>query len=166
MTTADDELLVLDVEPGAFGFFAWKNLTIVVWTGPATPLHVARLKTASDGVRGRYPKGGSSIHIVHPSSKLPDAQARESLVRLQDEYSDWLAGVGIVVGGGGFWASTLRSVITAMRLASKRAFEMRIHAEVEEVIAWLPAAHEKRNGVVLDPVRLLEIVRQANTAAG
>jgi hypothetical protein len=74
--------------------------------------------------------------------------------------------MGIVLDGAGFWASTLRSVITAMRLASKSAFEMRIHAEVEEVVAWLPAAHEKRNGVVLDPARLLEILRQANTAAG
>jgi hypothetical protein len=70
------------------------------------------------------------------------------------------------VGGGGFWASTQRSVITAMRLASRRAFEMRIHAEAEEIVAWLPTAHEKRNGVVLDPARLLEILRQANTAAG
>jgi hypothetical protein len=164
MTTADDELVVLDTEPGAFGFFAWKNVTIIVWMGPGSTAYVARLALASEGVRERFPKGGSSVHIVLPSAKLPDNPTRDSLVRLQDEYGDWLAGLGIVIGGSGFWASTMRSVITAMRLATKRAFELRIQGSVEEIAAWLPAIHEKRNGVVLDPARLLEMLRQANSA--
>jgi hypothetical protein len=165
MPTPQDELQVLDAEPGGFGVFAWQNLTIGVWIGQATPDYVARLSRSTRPIRERYPAGGSSVHIVRQGHKLPDTITRDGFIRLEQVDSDWLAAVSVVVGGSGFWASTLRSAVTAMRVLSKRAFELRISGNLEEVVEWLPAVHLKRSGVVLDPVQLLAMLHKADAAA-
>jgi hypothetical protein len=162
MTTPQDELLVLDTEPGSFAFYAWQNVTICVWISVTSQAHVARLVQVTRPIRERYPAGGSSVHIVRGAVKLPDSATRASLSGLQQLDGDWLAGVAVVLDGNGFWASTMRSVITAMRVVSTRAFELRMSGSIEEVVEWLPAVHLKRSSVALDPAQLLEILRKAN----
>jgi hypothetical protein len=157
------ELSVLGVEPGAFTVYGWQNMTFVVWSGPATTASVAHLDRLTVQTRERYPQGSSAVHIVRGQTPLPSTEARQGLVRLTNEYGDWLAAVAVVIGGSGFWASTMRSVVTAMRMLGSREFEMRIHGSVDEVVEWLPVVHFKRSGVQVDGAELLAALRQAES---
>jgi hypothetical protein len=157
------ELSVLGVEPGAFTVYAWLNMTFVVWSGPASAASVAHLDRLTVQSREKYPRGGSAVHIVRGQVALPSTEARQGFVRLTNDYGDWLAGVAVVIGGSGFWASTMRSVVTAMRMLGSRAFEMRIHGTVDEVVEWLPAVHFKKSGVQVGSAELLTALRQAES---
>lgn len=159
------ELTELGGEPGALVVSGWRNLSFVVWIGPASAGNVAVLDQISMRVRDQHPQGTSAVHIVRGGIPLPSAEAREALVRMTNEYASSLAAVGVVIGGSGFWASTMRSVVTALRVLGSRAFEMRIHGTVEEIVEWLPAVHLKRTGVKLEPGELLQALRKAASIA-
>jgi hypothetical protein len=149
MSASQDELKIIEAVPGRVAFYAWHNVTITVWTGPSDIAFVERLSAVTKRVQDEYPQGGSGIHIVRPSVSLPDSATREGLVKVSNEYAQWLAAVGVVIGGSGFWASTMRSVITALRVMASREYEMRIHGTTDELLGWLPDVHEKRTGVAL-----------------
>jgi hypothetical protein len=156
-----DPLVVVDSEPGAFTFFGWKNMSVIVWSGQVTLASVERLERTSRLMRKRFPGGVSTMHIVRGDITLPDAETRGALVRQSKENGDWLTAVAVVIGGTGFWASTMRSVVTAIGMLGSRAYEMRIHGSIEEVVRWLPAVHLKRTGVQVDPEQLLSILRRS-----
>ena len=164
-SSAPVELTELGSEPGAFVVYAWRNLAFVVWTGPATSANVGVLDQISARYRDQHPEGTSGVHIVRGGIPLPSTEAREALVRLSNDYAASLAAVGVVIGGSGFWASTMRSVVTALRVLGSRTFEMRIHGKVDEIVDWLPAVHEKRTGVKLEPGELLQALRKAASVA-
>jgi hypothetical protein len=152
--------------PGCLAVYGLQNLSFVIWLGPANVESVARLEQITAVLRERHPEGASGIHIVVPGqTQLPTAEARAGLVRMTNEYASWLGGVAVVIGGGGFWASAMRSVVTAMRVLGSRAFEMRIHGTIEEAVEWLPAAHFKRTGVKIERDQLLRAARQAEQTA-
>ena len=155
------ELVHLGGEAGHMNVYGWRNMTFVVWTGSASAENVGLLDEISAKVRDQHPEGLSGVHIVRGGTPLPSSQAREALVRLANAYANDLAAVGVVIGGSGFWASTMRSVVTAMRVLASRAYEMRIHGTVDEIVDWLPAVHAKRTGVTLDPAELLQALRHA-----
>ncbi|HEY2733959.1 MAG TPA: hypothetical protein VGI70_08240 [Polyangiales bacterium] len=138
MSASQDELKLIDADPGRVAFYASQNVTVTVWCGATDISLVERLRVVSKRVREQYPQGGSAIHIVRAGVPLPGSDVREQLVKLSNEDALWLAAVGVVIGGSGFWASTMRSVITALRVVASREYEMRIHGSLEEVIGWLP----------------------------
>jgi hypothetical protein len=165
--SAPIELSLLGSEPGCLAVYGWQNLSFVVWLGPANIESVARLDQISLALRERYPQGVSGVHIVvSGQTQLPTAEARAALVRMTNDYGTWLCAIAVVIRGGGFWASAMRSVVTAMRVLGSRAFEMRIHGSIEEVVEWLPERHFKRTGVQITRVELLQVLRQVERVDG
>jgi hypothetical protein len=163
MENPTDQLVVIDSEPGAFTFFSWKNMSVIVWTGQVTLAGVERLERISELMRKRFPGGVSATHIVCGDTKLPHTETRMALARQSKEYGGWLKAVAVVIGGSGFWASTMRSVVTAIGMLGSRAYEMRIHGSIEDVVQWLPAVHLKRTGVRVEPEQLLSILRRTES---
>jgi hypothetical protein len=162
---AGADLTLLDAEPGSVTLYAHENITIIVWWGPASTLAVQRLHRITEQRRKQHPQGLSVIHIVKGDLVLPDQETRDAFVRLMRDSDTALAAVAVVIGGGGFWASALRSVITGMRVLARSAFEMRLHGNIDEVLKWLPDKHAKRTGVVIDKDRLRRALETAGTAA-
>ena len=155
------ELTLLDSEPGAFAFYAWENTTLIVWAAQATGAALERLAVISATMVESCPEGVSNIHIVAHGAPLPTPEARAGFVRLMEQYEAQLACVAVVLEGSGFWAATLRSVITGMRMVSPRTFPMRFHESIEEVPIWLPQEHLKLTGVRLEPARLSGVLQSA-----
>jgi hypothetical protein len=155
------ELSVMAVEAGACTIYGWHNLTIVVWCGQASAASVLKLDQVSALCRKRDPHGHSAVHIVHEPTLLPSVEARAALVRMMNENAGFLAAIAIVVQGHGFWATAMRSVVTAMRIVGSRAFELRINGTIHEVAEWIPAVHFKRTGINIGSDALLHALQQA-----
>jgi hypothetical protein len=95
------------------------------------------------------------------TAALPTNEARERLKGLMDNYGSQIACVAVIIVGSGFWASTLRSVITGMHLESSRTFPMRLCDSVQAAVQWLPSEHLRLTGVRLEPRDLGEVLHRA-----
>jgi hypothetical protein len=152
----------LDSEPERFSFWAWDDVGIFVWYDVPKRDALFRLQRVAEPRIQLYPDGLSDVHVVRGRVGLPDQGTREALVRLSSEAADHLAAVAIVVGGHGFWASTIRSLVTGIRLLVPGRFEMTLCGSTDEVADWLPDAHAKRTGKRMDPAALKRALEFVN----
>jgi hypothetical protein len=157
-----DELILLDSEPERFSFWGWKNITVAVWWAQPDPAIVARFSRVTELRRQQHPTGMSNVHLIKSKIALPDAETRQAMVELMRELGPSLAGSAVVVGGDGFWASTMRSVITGMRVLTPRSYEMRLHSSIAEVVEWLPAVHARGTGVTVERDALRAVLTRAD----
>jgi hypothetical protein len=157
------ELKVLDHEPEKFVFTAWRNVSFFFWTASATPGAVVRLAQCTEPLYEEHPRGVSNVHVVESGVGLPSPEVRELLLGLMRRRADRRACLGVVPAGSGFWASTLRSFVTGMRLVSPRSFEIGVHASLAQVADWLPDVHYAKTGVQLDPRTLLDMLVRTET---
>ena len=153
-----DEPIVLDTEPGAFIFGAWKNVFIGVWESQATMPAVDRMVRATTILNDLHPMGRSTIHVVAQGAGLPAADVRAHFANALKKNAENLACVAVVVVGTGFWTSALRSFVTGLRWLAPRSFAFRMNSTIEDVGKWLPAEHTKRTGVGLDRKRLVQVI--------
>src|SRR5579864_5340576 len=70
LSTNRDDLVVLDLEPGAFLFGYWKNVTILVWAARADASTVARLGRALAGIAPTS-GGRSAVSVLEEGLPLP-----------------------------------------------------------------------------------------------
>jgi hypothetical protein len=152
------EPVVLETEPGAFLFGAWRNIFVGVWESQATIPAVERMVRATNALSDFTPTGRSTIHIVSNGAALPTADVRAHFVDALKKNAGQLACVAVVVGGTGFWTSALRSFVTGLRWLAPRSFDFRMSSTIEDVAQWLPAEHGKRTGVEIDPRRLVQVI--------
>jgi hypothetical protein len=155
------KLTVLDAEANAFAFCAWENLTIILWATNATGPAVERLAKATWQAIDACPQGISAVHIVANGAALPTAEARAAFVQVIADVGDHLACAAVVLEGSGFWAATLRSVITGIRMLSPGKFPMKFHESIEEVPRWLPKEHFKLTGTRISAQALSNALTEA-----
>jgi hypothetical protein len=153
---------LIETEPGTCCAGAWANVTITRWQSRATGPAVERVLRVSSEIRAAYPSGISSIHIIREGAAMPTPEGRAGLVKLMNAHADQLACVAIVVGGSGFWASAIRSLVTGMRTVSSRAYQLRLFGSIDGVVAWLPALHTQRTGIAVDPDEFARALAAAN----
>lgn len=155
------QLTVFDAQPDVFTFCTWGNVNIHVWWAPIDEAMVERLSSFSTRTMRAHPGGMSFVHIVSMSVTLPDAPTRGALLALGKRFENDVGPTAVVVGGEGFVASALRGAITGLWLAVPKSMPMRLCANLEDVVAWLPAKHAESSGVALDPDELRRILHEA-----
>jgi hypothetical protein len=161
VSSPDVNLTLAAIERGVCTICTWQNLVIIVWRAAGTGPAVEQLARITSQMRVTHPEKVSHIHIVKNRAGMPDSAARATLVKIMHDHAAGIANCAVVVGGIGFWASTMRSAITSMRLLAPRSFEMRLHAASTEILTWLPAAHEQRTGIPLPHAVLSALLQQA-----
>jgi hypothetical protein len=153
------ELTVEDSEPGRFHMASWRNVLMVRWESAADSSAVERLAKVSKALAAaNLGTRRSNIHVIGEGVGLPTPAARDGFVELMKEHADRLACVAIVVGGTGFLASAMRSLMTGMRLLAPRSFNYRLHGSIEEVAKWLPTEHLAKPGEEIDGRRLGQVL--------
>ena len=145
--------------PGVVTISGWQNLRIVSWVaqgiGPAVDVIHLSMDRSKD-----FPQY-SWVHLIRDKLPLPDAMAREGFVRMMRERSNELACVAVVVGGTGFWASAMRNAVIGLRVFAPGKFDLRLHGTIDEVVTWLPGAHERQTKIELPAQVLRELLLQA-----
>jgi len=137
-----------------------------VWAAQADADEIERLKRALPAVVGRFPGGRSTVSVIAEGLAPPTQAAREKLIEILNENANDLACIAVVVSGSsGFASSALRSMHTGLRFATPRNYEMGVLANVEDAAVWLSPRHAAKTGVVLDPVKLVEVVARLQAAA-
>jgi hypothetical protein len=156
-----DELTVIESEPGHFSFGTWQNIVICLWYRQATGPAVARLEKVVARMSLQNGRMISSVHLIAEHAAMPTAEARTGFIRLMKHYADHLACIGILVTGSGFWASAMSSFLTGIRMLSPYSFDFRIFNTIDQIIDWLPDAHQRKSSTAIDSSRLAEILTSA-----
>jgi hypothetical protein len=153
---------LIEVEPGTCYAGAWANVAVTLWVSRGTLPAAERVARVSEELRAQFPNGVSSIHLIREGAALPTSEGRERLIKLMNVGAEQLACVGIVVGGSGFWASAIRSLVTGMRAVSSRAYQLKLAGSIGEIVDWLPALHNKRTGSAITAAELQRALEAAS----
>jgi hypothetical protein len=150
------ELVLETTIPDVYTAYSWKNVVFLLWFGPITVESLKSFEKACKANRAARPEGSSTVNLMIPGgSSFPSADARTGMLRILREHGPQLAASAVVLCGTGFWASALGSVITAISMLAPRDFKLRMFNTLGAVAEWLPALHEARTQVKLDPSELL-----------
>jgi hypothetical protein len=103
--------------------------------------------------------------LVTTKLTLPDADTRAVLLDSTHRYANRSGVAGVVVSGGGFWASAIRGFTTGISVLAPRSLDLRIVGATEDLIPWFPIEHEKRTGIHLDRSEFLRILAQAQAGS-
>jgi hypothetical protein len=156
------ELLPIDEAPGMYRFYKWQHTHIIVWYGAAT----AEIAERIGRMTGKPPEGTrrSDVHIVTEGTGLPHADARAGFAQLMRDMREDIACLGVVIEGGGFWASAMRSAITGLGMMAPKGLPFRALASIDDLVAWLPGEHRRRTGVLTDASAFRRAVNQARAS--
>ena len=163
-SSAASALSSLSSVEGEYACYFWKNVVVSLWFGPSTLSGLANHDQHFQQLYERHPEGISVINIVVPGKHtLPPAEVREELKRFVAKYSPRVVAAALVIPVGGFWASALRGVATALMLVG-HDLKLNIFATTREVAAWLPALHLERTGVAITTEELAALLERAQRA--
>lgn len=147
-------------EPGRFRCAIWRNVSLLLWSDQATLHAVQKLRRVTQLLIERYPSGHSNVSFVLGGVLPPTAEARAAFAHAFNDRLSLLRCMTTITEGDGFWASGMRSAITSMRMVSSQGLIMRLHDNIEEAAAWLPAPHAEHTGVTIEEAELAEALRR------
>jgi hypothetical protein len=156
---------LLDIDPGRFRYSGWRNVTIGVWAGQATQEAAERILRLSKLMASQHDGGHSSVVFVLDGAPAPTQEANEVFAKIYDDKISDLTCMAIIIEGGGFWASRIRSTITSLRMSTPGAMMIRVADNVDQVVDWLPAEHSQRTGVKITPSELKTVLTATRSLA-
>jgi hypothetical protein len=152
--------------PGVHSSFVWQNVAITVWFGPATMQSLVVFEKGCKSFCAQHPEGVSSVHIMVPGgTSMPTAEARARVGSIMRENAQRTVAAATLIPGNGFWASALRSMVTAILLLAPRSLAFRIFGDLESLAAWLAPLHSQGTGVNVQPHELFRALRFVHRSA-
>ena len=147
-------------EPGVVSLHGFENITIVVWYGKPTLAAAQLLARVSQRRRAEFTNGISAVHLVQGVFEMPDAPTRDTFVKLLRDGGSKLAVVCVVIRGGGFWASAMRSLVTGLRVLSRGSFDLGLHTELSAAVDYLLPRHHAKTGVPIIAEQLTAVLSE------
>jgi hypothetical protein len=95
------------------------------------------MRRALDDLASRYDKFGYAAVIEADAQLLMPADIRNGFNALVKRYSPRFTGAAIVFEKTGFQATAVRSVVTAINLASRATHPNHVFADLREGVSWL-----------------------------
>lgn len=136
LTTASGLVDVYSRDPGFLVAVAGRY-AIQVINNRGTMMTVSLMRRALDDLSARYEKFGY-LGVIEPDAQLlmpPDV--RNGMNALVKRFSPRFTGAAIVYEKTGFHATAVRSVVTAINLASRATHPNHVFSDVREGVAWL-----------------------------
>ncbi|MET0388958.1 MAG: hypothetical protein ABW321_23495 [Polyangiales bacterium] len=158
------EPIRVDFAPDDVSLFWVENVAIMVWHRPVTAPVLEALHALAAPRRAQYPSGMSFVHLGQVQMSMMDSATRDVFVRVLRELNTYMAATAVVAKASGFWASTVRSVVTGILVLSRVSHETRFHEHAEELLDWLPAKHEQITGIKLDNEQLRRVLLKAEAS--
>jgi hypothetical protein len=165
---AAQDLRTLTTPFGVVEVYSRDREYVIAVTGPyviqvllqQTPTSVSVLRRALTDLCTRHDKIGF-LGIFEPNAQLtlsPDV--RESVNALIRRYSPRFSGAALVYEKQGFHATAMRSLVTAVNVASRAQHPNRVFSDLREGVSWmckLTAAEPTPAGLV----HIVQVLRQS-----
>jgi hypothetical protein len=134
------------------------EILILIWTGSPTVQGVGACSAMLTSLRRELsPKKVGFLTIIEPTAgqgTLP-APVRNALGQMLKEHENALQAAAIVFEGSGFRATVVRSVVTAIQMASQLKFRSSVFSDRYTGAAWLMEQMERTTRVTLPALTAL-----------
>ena len=155
-------LELLGEYPDVFDLHVHQDVLLVNWYGLVTAQALPQFDALCAQWRERSMQPTSCVQLLTaPVSRLPDAEAREELTRINREYDSMIACCAVLIPVQGFIGSAVRGLVTAIALKTRRTqATLKIVGTNEAAVEWLVPAHRTATGRALDAAQLLAALNQ------
>jgi len=145
----------LAVVRGRCHFSVYRNVAIGVWVAQANREAAEAALGVASAMAARCPGRHSSVAFLVDGLPGPMPEAMPALTKLWVKRPD-LACTAVIIEGGGFWASGLRSMINNTRREAGGEVPAQIGNSIDQVVDWLSAQNERYTGVAIAPAELAD----------
>lgn len=105
------------------------------------------------------PKGYGVITLVEPSARIPDAEIRDEASKLRGETQHMLRVQSVLIGGSGFFASTMRAVITGIVTLARSRVPLKMVGDTFEAASFVADKLSDPDLRTMDLVPVLDSLR-------
>ncbi len=102
-----------------------------------TPAGVDAMAKTMAALSKRYEKMCTLSVIERKLGSSIDAEGRRGVADISRKYTSQISGTAVVCEGSGFRATAIRSIVTAVRMASRASHPSQVFAGTEPALAWL-----------------------------
>lgn len=119
--------------------FVMRSYVVLIWKQQITMKGVLALARGLSQLKHERPdvKYGFLTVIRQDCKLITSSEVREALASLLKTHESVIGGAAIAYEGGGFVSAIVRSVITAINLASRSSFANAVFPSSEEATLWL-----------------------------
>jgi len=122
---------------GSTDWVACSGPCVITATVEITMTGVDAIARAMARLQRRYPTICAFSITDRQSAGGIDPECRQGLIDLTRKYTHVLSGTATVLEGTGFRATALRSLVTAIHLASSSSHPAKVFASVQPALEWL-----------------------------
>lgn len=144
------------IEDGDFVLASWRNVLIRVGRGASSAERVATIHQHASRLLPAYPDGVAILMWLHAGSVIPSNETRRRSGEMLQDLGPKLQCLVAVVEGTGFWASSIRSVLTGLMLVSRMTFPLKTFDTIDKGTEWMST--QLRPAVT--PGELLTVARE------
>lgn len=125
----------------------WKNVVMLLLSGPPTPEQVQRVGDLLADARRDTGLGAGLLHVVRTQGVKPPSEATRQVYRdlMRDPLTPLLASAVVIESAVAFAASLVSSIITGLELVTRPAFPTRMFAKLPAGAAWLATELDKHD---------------------
>jgi hypothetical protein len=109
-----------------------QNVVLQVWRERATVERVHATRELVRDVHARYPGQVAMLVRVIDGCGLPEPRTTRAFSRLLREVEPEVQGVAVVLEGGGFWAATMRALVSSVTLMARSGPPTRVYGDLRE----------------------------------
>jgi hypothetical protein len=132
-------------DPGGNAVVLVGSCVIVVCNTQSDLTMVNALGQGFEQLLRDYPKVGV-CSIIELGSTRPAAEVRGAFARVMERFTRAICGSAIVYEGNGFKATAVRSVVTAVNLASAASHPNKVFGDVSSAFTWLMPLLPRHSG--------------------
>lgn len=96
---------------------------------------------------------------------MPTAEVRARVGRILRENAEHTVAAATLIPGNGFWASALRSMVTAILMVAPRSMAFRMFGDLESLAEWLAPLHGQGTGLSVQASELHRALRFVHRSA-
>ncbi|MBC7171071.1 MAG: hypothetical protein H5U40_01510 [Polyangiaceae bacterium] len=109
-----------------------KNVVVEAWREWASPARVLRTRELVRSVHNEYPDKVAVLVRVMAGCGAPDPRALRSFSRFLHEVENEVQGVAVVLEGDGFWAASMRAIVSSVTLMTRSGPPLRVYGDLRE----------------------------------
>lgn len=138
----------------------WRNVMLQHVSGA---IDLGFLRDSLAGHHGALqfdPEGYGVITLVEPSARIPGSEVRDEASRLRQKTQHMLKAQSVLIGGEGFFASTMRAVITGIVSLAQSRVPLKMASNEQEAGAFIVERVCPRHVPAQELVDVLRALRQ------
>jgi hypothetical protein len=142
------------------------GVLVFVWRNQTTLEGTAICREYVERTCANHGREFCVLNIVEARATLPDAKPRQAIAEMLRRGEDWIQASALIFEATGFFAATIRSVVTGITLVAKQNFPHRVFDRVDAAARFIEQQHRSAPNRRWTAYQIAEIVADLRRQVG